>query len=96
MAVAPAEHAPAAKAAVSTEDDLHLRPDLAEAFDQQGQNRPGMQRRVDVGGPQVGGEQLIPAEDIQRQEAILFVVSVVEPPFLLAVDGIIGGVKIED
>ena len=49
MPVAPAEHAPAAEAAIAPEDDLRLRPDLPEAFDQQGQNRPGMGGRIDVG-----------------------------------------------
>src|SRR5208282_4371932 len=56
LAVAPAEHFPAAKSAVAPEDDLHLRPSLAQAFDDQGQNGPGVFGLVDVAGPEIRTE----------------------------------------
>ena len=48
-------------------------------------------------GAQVSGEQLIPAEGIQRREAILFVVAVVETlSSCRPSDGMVGGVKVEN
>jgi len=38
---------------------------------------------IDLGEPQIGGQQLIPAEDVQRQKAIVIVVAVKEAAFLL-------------
>lgn len=44
---------------------------------------------------QIGHQQLLPAEDIQRQETILVVETVEEPPLLLAMYRIAGGVKVQ-
>ena len=51
---------------------------------------------VDVAGPQVGHQQLVAAEDVQRQEAVMIVVAVEEAALLVAVDGVVGGVEVED
>jgi hypothetical protein len=50
---------------------------------------------VDVAGPQIGAQQLLAGEDIQRQETILIVIPVKEAPFLLAMNGIVGGVEVQ-
>ena len=63
--------------------------------DQQLQDRRRVQRRVDLRRPQVGDQQLLAAEDVQRQEAVVVVIAVEEPPFLLAVHQIVGGVEVE-
>ena len=52
-------------------------------------------RRVDVGTPQLGEQQMSTAEHVERQIAVAIVVAVEEPPFLLAVQRIVGGVEIE-
>ena len=51
---------------------------------------------VDIGRPQLGGQQMTAAEDVQRQVAIAIIVAVEEPPFLVPVQRIVGGVEIED
>jgi hypothetical protein len=50
-------------------------------------------RGVDVRAPQLGRQQVPAAEDIKRQVAV--VVTVEEAPFLIAVNGIVGGVQVE-
>src|SRR5512135_3941577 len=39
---------------------------------------------------------MIAAENVQRKEAIVLVVAVKEPAQLMAVDGVVGGVEIQD
>src|SRR5690606_41982583 len=48
-----------------------LRPGLADARDEKLENRARMLGRIDVRGTQVGREQLVAAEHIQRQKAVL-------------------------
>jgi hypothetical protein len=55
-----------------------------------------MVRRADLARPQVGDEQLFAAENIERQEAPVAVVTMVVTPLLVAVDPIIGRVEIEE
>ena len=49
-------------------------------------------RGVDVRAPQLGGEQMPTAEHVQRQIAEAIVVAVKELPFLMTVQGIVGGI----
>ncbi len=51
---------------------------------------------TDVGRSQQGAEQMAGAEDIERQVAVAPVVAVKEPVLLLTVEGIVGGVEVED
>ena len=57
-------------------------------------NRPGA--GIDVGAPQLGGQEMPAAEDVKRQIAVAVVVAVEEAAFLVAVQRIVGGVEIED
>ncbi len=50
LALAPVQHPVPTKAAVAAEGDLNVRPSLAQALDQQGQNRPAMLGSVYVTG----------------------------------------------
>ena len=95
VGIAPAHQSPAAKAAVAAEGDADVGPDLAQAGDEQFEDGRGVVIGADVGGSQVGDEQLRAAEDVERQEAIAVVVAVEEAVFLVAVDGIVGGVEVE-
>ena len=76
--------------------DPHLRPGGAEPPDQQLQHGAGVLGGVDVAGAEVGREQLVAAEDVQRQEAVMIIVAVEEAALLLAVDAVVGGVEVED
>ena len=48
------------------------------------------------GAPQLGGQQMPPAEHVERQVAVAVVVAVEEPALLLAVHRIVGRIEIED
>ena len=95
VALAPAEQPPAAEARIRPHDDAHAGPGLAQAPDQELQDGPRMLRRVDVGPAQIGHQQMVASEDVERQEAIVIVVAVEEAPLLMAVHRIVGGVDIE-
>ena len=96
MLVAPSHHSPPTKAAVPTEDDSYIWPNLPETLDQQAQNRPGMMSGTDITGTQIGAQQLAATEHIQGQETVFIVIPVEEAPFLVSMKGIIGGVKIQN
>ncbi len=49
-----------------------------------------------IGFPQPRTQHLLSAENVERQIAIVVVVAVEEPAFLLAVQRQVGGVDIED
>ena len=51
---------------------------------------------VDVRRPEPGRQQMPPAEHIQGQIAVAIVIAVKEPPLLMAVQRIIGGVEVEN
>ena len=46
--------------------------------------------------PQLGAQQMLAAEDVQRQIAVIIVVAVEEPPFLVAVQRIVRGIQVQD
>ncbi len=96
MPVAPVQHAVAAEAGIPAQDDPHLRPGLAQAPHQQGQDRPGVFGAVDVRGPQVADRKLIATEHIKRQETVVVVIALKETALLVAVNRIVGGVEVED
>ena len=52
--------------------------------------------RVDLRRAKIGDQQLIAAEDIQRQEALLVIVAMEKPALLSPMHGIIGGIEIQD
>ncbi len=55
-----------------------------------------MTRRVDVGRTKVRAQQMIAAEDVQGEEAVVIVVAVEEAVDLVAMHGIVGGIEVED
>src|SRR5207245_2398024 len=52
--------------------------------------------RVDVGHPQSGTQQVLSAKYVQRQVAVIVVVTVIEAPLLPAIQDIIGGIQIQN
>src|SRR5205807_9955364 len=53
-------------------------------------------RRIQVRRPQLGEQQMLPAEHVERQIAVAVVIAVEEPSLLLAVHWIIGRVQVEN
>ena len=53
-------------------------------------------RRIDVRTAQLRAQQMLTAEDVQRQVAVVVVVAVKEATFLMPVQRIIGGIQIQD
>ena len=53
-------------------------------------------RRILIGGPQTRTQQMLAAKDIQRQLTIAVVIAVKKAPFLVAVQGQIGHIQIQD
>ena len=45
---------------------------------------------------QLGCQQVLAAEDVERQVAVAIVIAVKEPAFLMAVQRVVGGIEIED
>ena len=72
-----------------------LRPAAADVSDQPGYllHRPG--GRITVGGPQLGGQQMPAAEDIERQIAVAVVIAMEEASFLLAMQRVVGGIEVQ-
>src|SRR5262249_4796876 len=53
-------------------------------------------RGVDVGRPLFGRQEMRATKDVQRQIAVAVVIAVKETPFLMPVQRVVGGVKIEN
>ena len=51
---------------------------------------------IEVRGPQARAQQMLPAENVQRQIAVVPVVAVKEPPLLVPMDRIVRGVQIQN
>ena len=66
VAFAPIHDAMPAEAAVAAKDDADIWPGLTQAAHEQLQDRPGMQRRIDLGGTQIGDQEMIAAHDVER------------------------------
>jgi hypothetical protein len=93
--LAPVHQLIATKPRVSTQDDPGLGPASTDLRDQASNFvfRPG--RALDIGTPQLRAQQMLAAEDIQRQVAIAVVVAVEEASLLVAVQRIVGRIQIQ-
>ena len=96
VAFTPTHQLIAAEAGVAPQNDLHLRPRRADLRHDALELRQTAGRGVAVGLPQSRTQNLISAEDVQRQVAVAVIVAVEEAPFLLSVQGEVGGVHIQD
>src|SRR6516162_10760120 len=66
----PAQHFPAAEAAVSPQRDLYFWPAFAQRLDQQGQDRPGMLSRIDVAFAQIAELEGIVKGDLSNRTTL--------------------------
>ena len=96
VCLAPCHKRLAREAAVGTQHDAHLRPARTDLRDDARRLLDRARRRIDVGGPQLRRQQVATAEDVERQVTVATIVAVEKPPFLLAVQRVVGGVEIED
>ena len=95
MGIAPAHQPPVAEPAVAADEEFHIRPLPTQACHQEFEDRRRVVLGPDVRRPQIGHEQARPAGDVQRQEAVVVVVTVEEVLLLVAVDRVVGGVDVE-
>ncbi len=77
------------------EQDPHLGPAPADAGDEARHLVLGAGRGVDVRAPQFCRQQLPAAEHVERQITVTVIIAVEEAAFLVAVQGIVGGIEIE-
>ena len=96
MGFAPRHQAIARKARIGAQDDAHLRPARADLRHDAGDLLHRTGGAIDIRRPQLRGEQMPATEHVQRQIAVAIVIAMEEPPFLMAMQRIVGGVEIED
>ena len=96
VGLAPGHQLVARKAGVGAQQDARARPARADVRDDARHLLDRAGRRVDVGAPQLGHQQMAAAEHVERQIAVAIVIAVEEPPLLLAVQRIVRRIEIED
>ena len=96
VAFAPREYPIPAESAVGTPNNPCLRPALANPFDQQLEDGPGVLAGIDLARPQIGYQQLIATKNIERQKTVMVVITVEKATLLEPVHRIVGGVKVQD
>jgi hypothetical protein len=96
VALAPGHQVLPREAAVRAQQNACPRPAGADARDHARYLLDRAGRRIHVGAPQFGDQQVTAAEHVERQIAVAVVVAVEEPPLLLAVQWIIRCIEIED
>ena len=94
--LAPGHQTLAGEAGVCAQHDLDGGPALADARDDARHLVRRASAGVDVGAPQLGRQQVVAAEDVERQVAVAVVIAVEEAAFLMAVQRVVGGVQVED
>ena len=94
--LAPRHQRLARKATVGPQQDARERPAGADLPDNPRDLRDAARAGVDVGGAQLGRQQMPAAEHVQRQIAVAVVIAVEEAPLLMPVQRVVGGVEIED
>ncbi len=96
VAFAPGQHLPTTKTRVPTKHNADLGPALPKSLHQQCENRPGMFGAIDLAWTQITHQQLIFAENIQWQIAVVIVVTMEETAFLVTVNPVIGGIEVQN
>ena len=95
QALAGVEQLRSAKVPIPAQHDLHIRPVCAQPAHQQPQNGGSVMRAATVRRAQVAHQQMLAAEDVQRQKTVAAIKATEVTPGLLAVDEIVGGVEVQ-
>ena len=96
VGLAPGHEILAGKARIRAQHDPGSGPARADPRHDALDFLPGPGGAIDVGAPELGRQQVLAAEDIERQIAVAVIVAVEETALLVAVDRVVGGVEIED
>ena len=96
ICLAPRHHGLTRKAAIGPQQDAHIWPAGADLPDGPLDLLHATGAGVDVGGAQLGGQQVPPAEHVERQIAVAVVIAVEKAALLVPVQRIVRGVKVED
>jgi hypothetical protein len=96
MGFTPRHECLAGKAGIGAQHDLDPGPAHPDLVDDPLDLVLGPGRGVDVRPPELGREQVLAAEHVERQVAVAIVVAVEEAAFLVAVQRIVGRIEIED
>src|SRR5690606_3994014 len=95
IVLAPAHDGVPAEAGVAADHDPRLRPPRPDLRDDPLELLDAAGRTILVRWPQPGAQQMLAAEDVQRQIAVTPVVAMEEPPFLVTMQWIIGRIQIQ-
>jgi hypothetical protein len=96
IGLAPAHQRLAGEPRIGAQHNAHVGPSRADLPDEARRLFDRAGRRVEIGAPQLGRQQMPAAENVQRQVAIAVVVAVKEPPLLMPVQRVVGGVQVEN
>ena len=96
IGLAPGHQIVPRKARVGAHQDAHPRPPTPNLRDDARHLLDRAVRRIQGGTPQLGEEQMAPAEHVEGQIAVAIVVAVEKSPLLLAVHRIIRRIEIEN
>src|SRR5262249_47540736 len=94
--LAPGHQLLSRKAAVSPYENANTRPALADVGNDACHLLYGTVRRVEARHTKLESKQRPPEEHVQRQVEITVVIAVIEPPLLLPMNRIIGGITMQD
>ena len=95
MLLGPGHQPVPCEAAVGPQDDPHLRPACPDLAHQPRHRLDRAGAGVDVRPPQLGDQQVIATEDVERQVAVAAIIAVEEAALLAAVQRVVGGVQVE-
>src|ERR1700730_3953740 len=96
MVFAPTHQLVTAEPGVPAQDDFHFRPRYPNLRHNPLYFLKAAERRVVVGFPQTRAQNMLSAEDVQRQITIAVVIAVEEPPLLLAVQRQVGSIHVQN
>lgn len=96
VVLTPAHQILASEAAVGTQPDLHRRSSSPDQPHDLLQLLACAGTAVDIAASKLCEEGEVVPEDVQRQVAVALVVAMEEPTFLSLVDGVIGGICVQD
>ena len=92
----PAHQLVACEAKIGTQEDAHFWPARPQLRNDPGCLFARASRSIDVGAPELGTQKMPAAENVKRQVAITVIVAMKKSAFLMAMQGVIGRIKIEN
>lgn len=94
--LAPRHQSVLKESGVAAQHTLHFRPALPDLLDDPLDLLPTSHRRPDIAGPQAGAQHVHPAEELERQIAVVSIVAVKNPVFPSPVKRHAGGFDVRN